>query len=103
MAQNNPYAEGEADRVVVFVSLLAQREGVAAWHRSWVLEAGGDFRGPAVQRLEALSLGLAGQAVLARDMLAGLHVASEDAKIVARWMEALPHQAHHLNLINHLR
>ena len=25
------------------------------------------------------------------------------AKIVARWMEALPHQAHHLNLINHLR
>ena len=103
LAQNNPYAEGEADRVVVFVSLLAQREGVAAWHRSWVLEAGGDFRGPAVQRLEALSLGLAGQAVLARDMLAGLHVASEDAKIVARWMEALPHQAHHLNLINHLR
>jgi saccharopine dehydrogenase-like NADP-dependent oxidoreductase len=45
---DNAYAEGEPDRVVLFVSLKAERDGVSVWHRTWAMDAWGDARGTAM-------------------------------------------------------
>ncbi len=89
----NAYAEGEPDRVVLFVTLVARRDGHDVWHKSWALDASGDARGSAMARLVSGPVSLAAEAVLAREIPAGVHAAPHDPKLVARWLAAVGHQA----------
>ena len=94
-----PLAEGEADRVVLCVSLKAEKAGQPVWHRTWVLDAEGDVRGSAMARLVSGTVSLAVEAVMAREIPVGLHGAPSDLRLVKRWLEETGHQAQYMRLV----
>ena len=94
-----PLKEGEADRVVLCVSLKAEKVGLPVWHRTWVLDAEGDVRGSAMARLVSGTVALAVEAIMAREIPVGLHGAPSDPRLVKRWLEETGHQAQYMRLI----
>ena len=98
----NAYDEGEPDRVILCVSLKAERAGKPVYHETWALDAWGDLRGTAMARLVSVPVSLAVEAVLARDIPAGVHAAPHDAKLLARWLGEVGHLAQYMNRVNHL-
>ena len=100
--KTNAYAEGEADRVILFVSLKAEREGKPVYHETWALDAWGDARGTAMARLVSVPVSLAVEAVLTRDIPAGVHAAPHDAKLLARWLAEVGHLAQYMDRVDHL-
>ncbi len=100
--RDNSYAPGEPDRVVLFVGLMAQREGRVVFHETWAMDAWGDARGSAMGRLVSVPVSLAVEAVLAREIPAGVHAAPHDAGLIARWMGEVAGLAQYLQRIDHL-
>ena len=49
--KDNAYAPGEPDRVVLFVSLKAEKDGKPVFHETWAMDAWGDERGSAMGRI----------------------------------------------------
>lgn len=97
-----PLAEGEPDRVVLCVSLKAEREGVPVWHRTWALDAEGDVRGSAMARLVSGTVALGVEALMVREIPVGLHGAPHDPRLVRNWLEATRPQAQFMRLIEHV-
>lgn len=87
--QKYPLAEGEPDRVVLCVSLKAERAGVPVWHRTWALDAEGDVRGSAVARIVSGTVSLGVEALMMREIAVGLHRAPHDPRLVARWLDGM--------------
>ncbi len=102
LLKENSYAEGEPDRVVLFVALKAERDGKPVFHETWAMDAWGDVRGTAMGRLVSVPVSLAVEAVLAREIAAGVHGAPHDPKLLARWLEQVGHLAQVLRRIDHL-
>lgn len=100
--RENSYAEGEADRVVLFVSLKAEKDGKAVYHKTWALDAEGDSRGTAMARLVSLPVSLAVESVQRREIPAGVHPAPRDPKLVGRWLEKVKGQAQYMSVVDHL-
>ena len=98
----NAYDEGEPDRVILCVSLKAERAGKPVYHETWALDAWGDLRGTAMARLVSVPVSLAVEAVLTRDIPAGVHAAPHDPKLLARWLGEVGHLAQYMNRVNHL-
>jgi len=96
------YGEGEPDRVVLFVRLRAERDGMPVYDKTWTLDAHGDARGSAMARLVSVTVALAVEAVLAREIGPGVSTAPADPKLVARWLEVIGTQAQHMELVDHL-
>lgn len=92
----------ETDRVVLAVSLKAERSGEPVWHRTWTLDAEGDVRGSAMARLVSGTVSLAVEAVMAREIPVGLHGAPNDRRLVARWLDEIRHLAQHMQLVVHV-
>jgi saccharopine dehydrogenase (NADP+, L-glutamate forming) len=101
--RDNAYAPGEPDRVVLCVSLKAERDGLPVWHQSWALDAQGDLRGSAMARLVSGPAALAVKALLARELQPGVQGAPHDLRLVARWLEQIGHLAQYMARIDHLR
>ncbi|MEZ5776750.1 MAG: saccharopine dehydrogenase C-terminal domain-containing protein [Paracoccaceae bacterium] len=97
-----PLAESEPDRVVLCVSLKAERAGVPVWHRTWVLDALGDVRGSAMARLVSGTVALAAEAIAAREVPVGIHGAPHDPRLVRRWLDAIGHEAQYMRLVRHV-
>ena len=97
----NAYDEGEPDRVVLCVGLKAEKDGHAVWHKSYVMDAWGDARGTAMARLVSIPVSLAVEAVLNREVPAGVQAASSDPKLLARWMGEVGKLAQHLQIVDH--
>jgi saccharopine dehydrogenase-like NADP-dependent oxidoreductase len=100
--KENAYAPGEPDRVVLFVSLKAEREGRILFHQTWAMDAWGDARGTAMGRLVSVPVSLAVQAVMAREMPVGVHPAPHDPRLVGRWLGEVGHLAQYLARVDHL-
>jgi saccharopine dehydrogenase (NADP+, L-glutamate forming) len=100
--EENAFAPGEPDRVVLCVSLMAERQGRPVWHRSWVLDAWGDARGSAMARLVSGTVVLAVEAVADRAIPAGVHGAPSDPRLVHRWLAALDPLAQKMERVDHL-
>ena len=98
----NAYAADDPDRVILCVSLNAERDGKPVYHETWALDAWGDVRGTAMARLVSVPVSLAVEAVLARDIPAGVHAAPHDPKLLARWLADISHLAQYMNRIDHL-
>ncbi len=98
----HPYAKDEPDRVILCVSLKAAQDGVARYHKTYALDAWGDARGTAMARLVSVPVALAVEAVLAREIHAGVTTAPGDPKLVRRWMDEVDRQAQHLEIVDHL-
>ncbi|MEM8630499.1 MAG: saccharopine dehydrogenase family protein [Pseudomonadota bacterium] len=98
----NAYAEGEPDRVVLCVDLKAEREGVPVYHKTYVLDAWGDMRGTAMARLVSVPVSLAVEAVLNREIPAGVTAAPSDPKLVEQFMAEVDRQAQHVMIVDQL-
>jgi saccharopine dehydrogenase (NADP+, L-glutamate forming) len=100
--RDNAYATGEADRVVLFVSLKAERDGKPVWHETWAMDAWGDERGTAMGRLVSVPVSLAVQAVLAGDIPPGVHAAPHDPALVTRWLDQVAGLTQYMARVDHL-
>lgn len=98
----NSYAKGEPDRVILLVALKAEKDGQPVFHETWALDAWGDVRGTAMGRLVSVPVSLAIEAVLNREIPAGVHGATHDPRLLARWLEAVSHLAQYMARIDHL-
>jgi saccharopine dehydrogenase-like NADP-dependent oxidoreductase len=97
----NSYDEGEPDRVILCVSLKAERNGQSAYHKTYVLDAFGDENGTAMAQLVSIPLSLAIEAVQQREIPAGVTPAPSDSALVTRWMETVGDIAQHLEVVDH--
>jgi saccharopine dehydrogenase (NADP+, L-glutamate forming) len=100
--RENAYGKDDPDRVVLFVSLKAEKAGRPVWHQTWALDAWGDVRGTAMARLVSIPVALAVESVLNREIPAGVHPAPHDPRIVSRWLEEVGHLAQYMRRIDHL-
>ncbi len=100
--QENAYAEGEPDRVVMCVALKVTRDGVPVYHKTCVMDAWGDARGTAMARLVSVPVSLAVEAVLNREIAPGVRAQPSDPRLVARWLENIDRLAQHLQIVDHL-
>ena len=98
----NAYAPGEPDRVILCVSLKAERDGRAVFHQTWAMDAWGDARGSAMGRLVSVPVSLAVEAVLARQIAAGVHAAPHDPKLLADWLGQVRGLAQYMQCVDHL-
>lgn len=102
LLKENSYAPGEPDRVVLFVSLKAEREGRIVWHETWAMDAWGDARGSAMARLVSTPVSFAVESVLNREIPAGVHPAPHDPKLVTKWLGQVRGLAQYMERIDHL-
>ncbi len=102
LVAENSYAKGEPDRVILFVALKAEKDGRPVFHETWALDAWGDVRGTAMGRLVSVPVSLAIEAVLNREIPAGVHGATHDPRLLARWLDAVSHLAQYMARIDHL-
>lgn len=100
--KENAYAEGEPDRVVLCVALEAEGPKGPVYHKTYALDAEGDIRGSAMARLVSNTVALAVEAVLNREIAAGVHAAPSDPRLVERWLKDTSHQAQHMRVVDHL-
>ena len=98
----NAYAPGEPDRVILCVSLKAERDGRAVVHQTWAMDAWGDARGTAMGRLVSVPVSLAVEAVLNRQIAAGVHAAPHDPKLLADWLGQVRSLAQYMQRVDHL-
>jgi saccharopine dehydrogenase (NADP+, L-glutamate forming) len=98
----NAYGPEEPDRVVLCVALRAEREGAPVWYQEWVMDAWGDARSSAMARLVSVPVSLAVEAVLAREVPAGVTAAPSDPRLVQRWMSEVDVLAQRLRRVDHL-
>ncbi len=96
------YETDEPDRVVLCVGLKVSKGGVAAYHKTYVMDAWGDARGSAMARLVSQTVGLAVDAVAARAIAPGVTAAPSDPRLVKTWLEAVDVQAQRLMVVDHL-
>ncbi|MCU0899618.1 MAG: saccharopine dehydrogenase NADP-binding domain-containing protein [Cypionkella sp.] len=102
LLQENSYAPGEPDRVVLFVSLKAEREGKPVFHETWAMDAAGDARGTAMGRLVSVPVSLGVEAVANREIPAGVHAAPHDPRLITRWMDQVQGLVQYLDRVDHL-
>ena len=98
----NAYDEGEPDRVVMFVALKAEKDGVPVWHKTYVMDAWGDERGTAMARLVSVPVSLAVEAVENRAVPAGVTAAPSDPKLLKEWLGEIDTLAQHLTIVTHV-
>lgn len=101
--QDNAYGQDDPDRVVMCVEFRAEAGGIPVYHKTYAMDAFGDARGTAMARLVSEPVALAVEAVLAREIPAGVSAAPGDPKLVARWMETVDRLAQHLQVVDHLK
>ncbi|MFA9229685.1 MAG: saccharopine dehydrogenase family protein [Microgenomates group bacterium] len=99
--KENAYAPGEPDRVVLFVTLKAEREGRVVFHETWAMDAWGDARGTAMGRLVSVPVSLAVESVLAGEISAGVHAAPHDPRLINKWMAEITKLVQYLQRIQH--
>ncbi|MDZ7905681.1 MAG: saccharopine dehydrogenase C-terminal domain-containing protein [Cypionkella sp.] len=99
---DNAYAPGEPDRVVLFVSLKAERDGRAVYHETWALDAWGDARGSAMSRLVSMPVSFAITSVLNGEIAAGVHAAPHAPEVLAKWLGQVKTLAQYMARIDHL-
>ncbi len=100
--RDNAYAPGEPDRVVLCVSLKAERGEDVVWHKTFVMDAWGDENGTAMARLVSIPVSMAVEAVLAGEIAPGVSAAPSEPALVARFLSKVDTLAQHLQVVDHL-
>ena len=100
---DHAYGPGEPDRVVLCVSLRAERDGTPVYHKTYTLDAHGDARGSAMARLVSTTVAQAIASVQERRIKPGVSAAPSDPALVADWMDGVDTQAQHMAVVDHLK
>ncbi len=83
------YEDGEPDRVVLHVELVAKNAGQDMWQQSYLLDSCGNEKGQAMARLVSFPVSFAIESVLGSTAEKGVSAAPHQAKEVALWMDKL--------------
>lgn len=100
--KENTYAPGEPDRVILFVSLKAERDGRAVFHETWAMDAWGDERGTAMGRLVSVPVSLAVESVVRGELTPGVHTAPHEQKVVGSWLGEVRKLVQYMERVDHL-
>ena len=100
--KENSYAPGEPDRVILFVSLKAERDGKPVYHETWAMDAWGDANGTAMGRLVSIPLSMAVESVIKGEIKPGIHGAPSDRKILDSWLTQVKGLAQYMERVDHL-
>lgn len=100
--EENAYGEDDPDRVVMCVGFKAEKEGVPVYHKTYVMDAIGDTESTAMARLVSIPVSLAVEAVLGREIQAGVTPAPSDTKLVSRFLAGIGGLAQHLEVVSHI-
>jgi len=100
--RDHAYDEDEADRVVLFVTLRAERDGKAVYHKTYAMDAWGDQRGSAMARLVSVPVALAVVAAAEGRLAPGVQAAPHDPALVSAWLAEVRELAQHLDVVDHL-
>ena len=100
--KENSYAPGEPDRVILFVSLKAERDGKPVFHETWAMDAWGDEKGTAMGRLVSIPVSLAVESVARGEISPGVHGAPHDRKVLDSWLGQVKQLAQYMERVDHL-
>ena len=95
------YGTDDPDRVVMCVSLKAERDGAVVWHKTYAMDAWGDAASTAMARLVSVPVSMAVSAVLENQIPAGVSAAPSDPDLVKGWLNRINSLAQHLTIIDH--
>ncbi|WP_375688226.1 saccharopine dehydrogenase C-terminal domain-containing protein [Pseudooceanicola sp. LIPI14-2-Ac024] len=99
---DHAYDEGEPDRVVLFVTLGAERDGSTVWHQTYAMDAWGTDEASAMGRLVSVPVSLAIEAVQAHRLPAGVTPAPHDPAVVGDWLAEVAKLAQKIEVVDHL-
>jgi saccharopine dehydrogenase-like NADP-dependent oxidoreductase len=99
--KENSYAPGEPDRVILFVSLKAERDGKVVFHETWAMDAWGDEKGTAMGRLVSYPVSFAVESVLKGEIKPGVHGAPHEPHLYESWLEQVKPLAQHMERVVH--
>jgi saccharopine dehydrogenase-like NADP-dependent oxidoreductase len=102
LSQENAYAPGEPDRVVLFVALKAERDGRVVFDQTWALDAWGDARGSAMGRLVSVPVSMAVEAVLGGRFAPGVHAAPHEPELIDLFLGQVADLAQYMQRIDPL-
>ena len=98
----NSYAPGEPDRVILFVSLKAERDGRAVFHQTWAMDAWGDARGSAMARLVSTPVSFAVESVIKGAFAPGVHAAPQEPALLDNWLGQVRGLAQYMERVVHI-
>ena len=98
----NAYGENDPDRVVLCVSLQAERDGKTVWHQTYAMDAWGTEASTAMARLVSKPVSFGIKAVLANQIPTGVTAAPDDPKLVDAWLSEIAKLAQHLEIVDHV-
>ena len=97
----NAYGENDPDRVVLCVSLKAERDDKTVWHQTYAMDAWGTEASTAMARLVSKPVSFGIKAVLANQIPTGVTAAPDDPKLVDAWLSEIAKLAQHLEIVDH--
>jgi saccharopine dehydrogenase-like NADP-dependent oxidoreductase len=102
--QQHAFKDGEKDRVVLYVELLAKDENTHQyiWRQSYSMDAYGNENGSAMARLVSTTVSLAVEAVLEERIPAGVSAAPNDMGLVSDWLGYLNDHHDTIKHLNHM-
>ncbi len=100
--KENSYAPGEPDRVILFVSLKAERDGKPVYHETWAMDAWGGAAGTAMGRLVSIPVSMAVESVIRKEIQPGVHGAPSDRNILDNWLTQVKKLAQYMERVNRL-
>ncbi len=98
--KDNAYGENDPDRVIMCVSLKAEKEGVI-YHKTYVMDAWGDNENTAMAKLVSMPVSFTVEAVMAGKIEKGVSAAPSDLTLVNDWLKQVGDIAQHLEIVNH--
>lgn len=97
----NAYRENDPDRVVLCVSLKAERNGKPVWHQTYAMDAWGTEASTAMAQLVSKPVSFGIKAVLENQIPTGVSAAPDDPKLVDAWLSEIAKLAQHLEIVDH--
>lgn len=98
----NAYGENDPDRVVLCVSLKAERDDKTVWHQTYSMDAWGTEASTAMARLVSKPVSFGIKAVLNNQIAAGVSAAPDNPKLVDAWLGEIAALAQHLEIVDHI-
>ena len=99
--KENSYNKDESDRVVLCVSLKAERNNTCLWHKTFVMDAWGDKSSTAMARLVSYPVSFAVESILKNQMPIGVQAATDNLTLISEWLRKIAELAQHFQVIVH--
>ena len=101
--KENAYEATEPDRVILCVSLKAEKNDRSVYHKTFVLDAWGTNESTAMARLVSIPVAKAVEIIKTGKIKSGVSSVPDSSKLVDQWMEMVSSLCQHLEIIDHLK